>query len=110
VVCGVILAVILLIVLIYPILTEPFVWFILALNVTYVSTAGIMYIKTSKPTPPKYLEEDGDPSKVKEYFARNTTGYQFQYEGFIFAGIVMLVGIGLLLVTLIPKWVKNSMV
>lgn len=108
VVCGVLLGFLLFIVLAYPLLVKPLLWFKLALAVTFVSIAGITYNMTNKPRPPKYEEEPGDPSKVKLYFARHTLGFQFQYEGYIFAAITLGAGLGLLFVTLAPKVTQNG--
>ena len=110
VVCGVLLGFLLLIVVAYPLLVKPLLWFKLAMAVTFASIAGITYNMTTKPRPPKYEEEHGDPSKVKLYFARNTGGFQFQYEGYIFAAIVLGAGLGLLLVTLAPKVTQNGII
>ena len=92
----------------YPILIWQPLWVMIAFVIWFFSTGGIVFCNTEKPA--KYRSHwDNEQGKmvIDEYIMR-VHNQQYGYEGYLYSGLVLGIGICLIIAVNVHKYIHNG--
>jgi len=94
----------------YPILIWQPLWVLIAFVIWFFSTGGIVFCNTEKPAKYRsHWDSELGEMVVDEYIMR-VHNQQYGYEGYLYSGLVLGIGICLIIAVNVHKYIHNGII